>query len=212
MQRRRTRNYLPPFPDQIGRALSLVGWNVLLVILGLILIGVVGEVWLRSTMPFLISRYPKRFDPDVGLLGKPNTEVRWTNALDFWTVTQTNSLGFLDREPISPERAAASCHIVMIGDSFVEAKAVSLVDKFHIRLETLASHHLPHQNITSSAFGFGGSGPINQLAYYDKFASHLHAKLLVLEPGDFQDNSPILSTVRRNHPPELRASPHGRKG
>ena len=61
-------------------------------------------------------------------------EVRWTNGLDFWTVSRTNSPGFLDREPPDPERAAASRHVAVFGDSFVEAKEVAVADKFHVRL------------------------------------------------------------------------------
>ena len=50
----------------------------------------------------------------------PDMEMRFTNNLDFWTTARTNSLGFLDREPPDPDLAAASCHIAVIGDSFVE--------------------------------------------------------------------------------------------
>ena len=186
------------------RALRLVGWNVLLVVAGLVLIGLIGEAWLRLTTPFVGRHFPKRFVPNVGILGKPDTKVRWTNNLDFWTISRTNSLGFLDREPLSPEQAAASCHIAMIGDSFVEAKEVPLANKSHVRLEDLASRQLPRLNITTTAFGGGGTGQINQLPYYDEFVRHLYPKLLVLVfvSNDFQDNSPVLSTVQRDHAPD----------
>ena len=82
---------------------------------------------------------PYTFVPGVGVLFLPNVEVRATNHLDFWTVSRTNRWGFLDREPISPERAAESCHITVIGDSFVQAKQVPISDKFHVRLEDLAT-------------------------------------------------------------------------
>ena len=90
----------------------------------------------------------------------------------------------------------------MIGDSFVEAKQVPIVDKFHVRLEELAARHLPHLDITTSAYGQAGTGQINQLPYYDEFARHLSPKLVVLVfvPNDFENNSPVLSALRwRTH-------------
>ena len=147
-------------PRKFRRALRLAGWNALLIIAGLALIGLAGEAWLRSTMPFVASHAPTVFVPDVGMLRRPHTEIRWTNGLDFWTVSRTNHLGFLDREPPNPEQAAESCHITMIGDSFVEAKDVPIADKFHVRLEEMAARELPRLDVTTSAFGMGGTGQI----------------------------------------------------
>ena len=87
----------------------------MLLIAGLALIGLVGEAWLRATVLFVSNHRPLVFVPDMGLMLPPDTEVRWTNRLDFWTVSRTNLLGFLDREPPSLERAAESCHIAVIG-------------------------------------------------------------------------------------------------
>ena len=174
--------------------MRLVGWNALLLVAGLVLIGLAGEAWLRSTVPFRTSYRPTVFVPGVGLLLRPDTEVRWTNRLDFWTVSRTNSLGFLDREPPSPERAAEHCHIAMIGDSFVEAMEVPIAQKFHVRLEDLAARELPALAITTSAFGRGTTGQINQLALYDEYVRRLRPKLLVLVfvDNDFMDNSAFL--------------------
>lgn len=190
----------PPYPS----TLRLLGWNVLLLIVGLVIIAVSGEIWLRITTPFMYSPIPEYFHPKVGAIMKPNAEVRWTNSLDFWTISQTNSLGFLDREPPTPELAAANCHITMIGDSVVEAREVSIADKFHVRLEDLASRRLPRLNITTSAFGRRGTGQVNQLAYYDEFVRHLYPKLVVLVfvPNDFRNNSPILESVVERFSPE----------
>ncbi len=191
-------------PSRIRRALRVVGWNALLLAAGLALAAATVEVWLRLTSPFMSPSLPLHFFPGVGTLLKPNAEVRWTNRLDFWTVSRTNRLGFLDREPVSPERAAASCHIAMIGDSFVEAKEVPIADKSHIRLEELAARELPHLNVTTSAFGCTGTGQINQLPFYDEFARYPHPKLLVLVfvPNDFMDNSPVLDELDVGRDPE----------
>ena len=194
------------YPRKIRRVLRVIVYNVLFTFIGLGLIALTGEVYLRlkrSMMPFSTNRLPLHFVPKVGMILKPNAEVRRTNYRDFWTISRTNSLGFLDREPISPERAAESCHITMIGDSFVEASHVPIADKFRVRLEELAARHLPHLEITTSAFGISGTGQIQQLPLYEEFARKLSPKLVVLVfvRNDFSDNSPILTALRRGvHP------------
>ena len=174
--------------------MRLVGWNAVLLVAGLVLIGLAGEAWLRSTVPFRTSHRPTVFVPGVGILLRPDTEIRWTNGLDFWIVSRTNSLGFLDREPPSPERATEHCHIAMIGDSFVEAIEVPIAQKFHVRLEEMAARELLALAITTSAFGRGTTGQINQLALYDEYVRRLRPQLLVLVfvDNDFMDNSTAL--------------------
>ena len=188
-------DYASP-PGRFRRGLRLVGWNALLLVLGVTLIAMAGEAYLRLTMPFVTSSDPWEFEfvPNVGRLRPPNTEFRSTNLRDFWNISRTNSLGFLDREPPSSERAAATCHISMIGDSFVEAREVPIHDKFQVRLEELAADELPHLNVTTSAFGIGNTGQVQQLPFYDEYARLLHPKLLVLVfvQNDFADNAPIL--------------------
>ena len=96
-----------PLP-RIRYALRLIGWNVLLLMGILTLIAVVGEVYLRTTRPFVRNHASFRFVPRIGSVLEPNVEIRWTNMLDYRTISRTNSLGFLDREPPSPELAATS--------------------------------------------------------------------------------------------------------
>ena len=191
-------------PRKLRRALRLAGWNVLLLIAGLALIGLAGEAWFRATAPFGSKHMPQVFVPDVGMMLPPDTETRWTNHLDFWTVSRTNRLGFLDREPPHPERAAGSCHVTMIGDSFVEAKEVPIADKFQVRLEELAARELPALDVTTSAFGQGGTGQINQLAYYDEYARSLRPRLVVLVfvPNDYVNNFPLWTSLRTDLDPE----------
>ncbi len=207
MRDTRTRgvNLPPPQNRKLRRVLRLVGWNALVLVAGLTLVGAVAEVWLRLTMPFFVRDVPTmHFVPGVGLTYEPDVEVHWTNHRDFWTVSRTNSLGFLDREPVSAERAAASCHVAMIGDSFVEAREVPIVEKFHVRLEELAARELPHLDVTTSAFGFSGHGQIKQLPFYDEFARQLHPRLLVLVFvwNDFVNNATGLSALHRSLDPD----------
>ena len=183
--------------SKIRRVLFWVGGNVLLFALTWAFIAVVGEVWLRLQWPFPRTNQPLHFVPKVGRMLKPNAEVRSTNHLDYWTVSHTNSDGFLDREPIAAERAAASCHIALIGDSFVVAEEVPIADKSHVRLEALAARVLPDLGITAAAFGIRSTGQLNQLPLYDEFARRRRPKLLVLVVvfNDFFDNSSVLKSL-----------------
>ena len=171
---------------------------------GVALIGVVGETYFRLRTPFVKPYAPYLWSPTVGSIFRPNAEVRSTNGLDFWTISRTNILGFLDRESIGIERAAASCHIAMIGDSYVEAFQVPIADKFHVRLEELAAEELRHLDVTTSAFGISGTGQVNQLAFYDEFARYLRPALVVLVfvPNDFMNNAPILDGLNRGMYPD----------
>ena len=184
--------------------MRLVGWNAVLLVAGLVLIGLAGEAWLRSTVPFRTSHRPTVFVPGVGILLRPDTEIRWTNGLDFWTVSRTNSLGFLDRAPLSSGQATESCHITVIGDSFVEARRVHIREKFHVRLEELAARKLPHLDVTTSAFGVSHTGQINQLALYDEYVRRLRPKLVVLVfvPNDYIDNFPLWKAIQLGLDPE----------
>ena len=189
---------------RIRRVLRLVGWNALFLFGGLALIGVVGEAYWRLRAPFVETFRPYAWSPNVGSMYKPHAEVRWTNHLDFWTESRTNGLGFVDREPIGLERAAASCHVAMIGDSYVEALQVPIAEKFHVRLEELAAEELPHLDITTSAFGMPGTGQVSQLAYYDEFARYLRPALLILVfvNNDFMNNAPILEGLHQGMEPD----------
>ena len=186
-------------------ALRMAAWNALFVISGLLLIALIGEAYFRLTKPFINSSAPSQFVDGVGLIHEPNAELRFVNWYDdLYVSSRTNSLGFLDRQPVSPERAADGCHIAFIGDSFVEAKQVPIADKFHVRLEEMAERELPHLAITTQAYGIGGTGQINQLPFYDEYARHLNPKLLILifEVNDFTDNLIVTQALNYGADPD----------
>ena len=204
----------PPFensplpPCMHIRIMRVVALNALLIGVALALIAIAGEAYFRLIVVpdgYGFSVSPKdfvghnawRFVPNVGVMLEPNSEARFANHLDYWTITRTNGLGFLDREPISPERAAESCHVTIIGDSYIEAREVPIADKAQVKLEEIAARELPHLNITASAFGLTGYGQINQLAFYDEYARHLRPNVvaLVFVNNDFVDNSNILNAL-----------------
>ena len=185
-------------PPPILRSLRLVTGRILLFLIGIALSCAVLEISLRLKWPFLNREIHSHFHPKVGMIRKPNIEVRWTREhSEFFTVQRVNSLGFLDREPPSPEQRGTSCHITFIGDSFVEAKEVHPAEKFHIRLEQIADKELPDLNITTSAFGRANTGQINQFPYYDEFIKPLRPCVLVLVfvINDFANNHPVLQAL-----------------
>ena len=190
--------------------LRAVAWNLLLLAAGFAAIAGIGEAWLRLAHPFSEDREQWEFHPKAGMLLRPGAEIRKTDKHEFWTVSRANSLGFADREPIDPQRAAESCHVAVIGDSFVAAFEVPVEEKFHVVLENLAAAALPDLDVTAQAWGRPASGQIEQLPYYDEFARRLRPKLvlLVFAPNDFADNTPLLATA---HPYRGREGWRGRK-
>ena len=185
---------------RIHRVLRLLGRSAFLLVVGVALAALAGEAWFRLTVPFMTSTLSAEFVPNVGYVRPPNTEIRATNGLDYWNVSRTNSLGFSDRDPPSPERAKATCHVSMIGDSIVEALQVPIHRKLQVRLEELAADRLPRLDVTTSAFGMANTGQIQQLPFYDEYARRLHPRLLVLVfvNNDFYNNAPVTVGSRRS--------------
>ena len=183
---------------------SVVGWNVLFLSVGAALIFIDWEAWFHLREPFTEARRSTRFEPGVGLLYEPGAEARWTSHDEFWVAQRANRWGFLDREPLTPEQAAQTCHIAIIGDSFVEAMEVPVADKFHVRLEELAARALPRLNISTSAYGRRATGQVNQLPFYDEYARSLRPKLVVLVfvQNDFMDNHRLLAAVFQGWDPD----------
>ena len=201
-------------PRRIAR---LLGWNALILFILLALAAGGAEAYLRLSAPrppaFPESYLPIRLVPGAGVIRPPHTEIHYTNERDFWQTSRTNSLGFLDREPPSPGRAAESCHVTLIGDSYVEALEVPIADKAQVRLEELAAREAPELDVTASAFGHRATAQISQLAFYDAFARHLSPDVVVLAAvrNDLWGNSVAIQAWRDgfhpDHPPWLYARP-----
>lgn len=189
-----------PSRSSFRGAWRLAFWNTLLVLAALLLVLAACEVYFRLTVPFVRSSWATEFVPGVGLLYEPHTVFRSTNGVDYWTESKVNSLGFLEREPLPPERAEESCHIAIIGDSFIEANEVILAKRFPVRLEEFAKRDLPELDVTTSAFGRTGSGQIQQIPFYDSYARKMNPDLLILVFvfNDIYDNS---SFLRNLNPP-----------
>ena len=191
---------------RVRTIVRVAGWNLLGSAFVCLLIGTAFEAWFRLIGPFWtplvdLGQQPGywRFVPGVGLLRPPHRELHYSDGRDYWTVQRANRWGFLDREPIDPDRAAESCHIAVIGDSFVEAKEVPISDKLQVVLEEMAAREAPHLDVTTSAFGISGTAQMSQLAFYDRYARRLKPDLviLVLILNDFDGNDP------RRRPPRV---------
>ena len=181
--------------------LGVLGVGLLLPFVGVGVLALAGEVWLRRSFPFVANRIPLRFVPGVGVLPEPHEEVQWTDLHQFWTISRTNRLGFLDREPVTPERAASSCHIALLG-AMVDGREVEAPDRVQVQLEALAARERPDLDLTTSAFGMGGTSQVPQIPIYDAFVRPLRPKVVVLQaaPNAFVRNSGALTEISSGAP------------
>ncbi len=186
----------------------LPGVAVTLVVLGVLAWG--GELYLRAKLPFNEIIWAAQFDERFGWNFTPGTTVKFTNHTEFWTLTEVNSIGFLDRPPPSPEKRPGVCRIAFIGDSYIEAAHVPIDKKFHVVFERLAMQQSQDgQAFETVAVGQSGTGQFNQLPFYDIFARQFTPDVVVLvfTGNDFANNSAVLESVRYGwhplHPPKL---------
>ncbi len=181
------------------RAWRVAAWNFLLLAGAVVMAAIAGEAWLRATKPFVRSGFSEDWTPGVGDHFQPHSEVRWTNLFDYWTVSRTNRFGFLDREPPSLERARASCHVAVVGDSFVAGREVPVADRVQVRLEEMAARRLPSADVTTTGWGVPDSGQIQQLSFWDTWIRRFSPKLVVLVLGghDMLDNKRRVNDGRR---------------
>jgi hypothetical protein len=203
------------------RAVRWIRENVMPPLIGTLIVflalAAIEEVYFRITTPFVESKWPSKFDPQIGFLFEPGAELRYTNHLDFWASERINSLGFADRE-LNPDMLHRGCHVAFIGDSMVEAAQVPNDEKVQVVLEKKASAMYPEWHLTTSAFGYSGTGQLNQLPFYDSFVHNLRPKLVILvfAGNDFANNSSVLEALRNgwhpDHPPRLFARRDPRTG
>lgn len=198
----------------MGRSLRVLVANALWAAVGLAAVGAAFEIALRARAPFMSPPAPVVFRPEAGFVKPPDTELRASNNLDYWQVSRVNSLGFLDREPPSPERAAASCHLTILGDSFIEAREVPITSKVQVRLEELAAAERPDLDLTTSAFGLWDTGQVQQLAFFDAYARPLEPKAVVLALvlNGLRNNSSLLRGIRHGWDPERLPQTSARRG
>ncbi|MGU3496849.1 hypothetical protein ACLBXM_22625 [Xanthobacteraceae bacterium A53D] len=163
------------------------------------LIALAGEAYFRSTRPFLTTEWPLTFVDDVGLLITPGGTIRDTNNIDYWSQQTANAEGFLAD---LPQETPNACRVALIGDSFVQAVQVPIEDKIGARLIALgAQKKLP---LAVGAYGYGGTGQLNQLPFYDRYARAFAPRVVVLVyvANDFANNSAALESIRSGIDPD----------
>ena len=168
----------------------------------LLVAAVLMEAYLRWRIPFTETEWPVRFDPELGLFIQPNTRIRATDHLNFWVEQTSNSLGFLDREPVVP-KPDGMFRVLVIGDSFVEASEVGYDEKMHVLLEARLRGALGTDKVDTVAFSRSGTGQSNQLSFYNGHGTDIDADLVVLlfYANDFGDNSTLLASAMNGWDP-----------
>ena len=177
----------------------------LLQVLGTILVlYLLLEVWARLFPPKDQNIWPLVQNPAVGTTFQPNARVVLTNGLDFHVEARSNEVGFLDR-PLPPiARTPDSCRIAFIGDSMIEAAQVPIRQKVQVELQRLLEARRPGLKVETMAFGFSGTGQLNQLGYLETFVRPRKPDLVVLTfvSNDFANNSALLEAIRVGWHPE----------
>ena len=179
------------------------GVTICLVLAVLLIVG--SEVYTRTNDMFPRDRavWPSEFVPGLGWRFRPGAEVVWTNDINYWTRSRSNSIGFLDKEPAIP-KPPGTFRIMVIGDSMVQAVEVSLEQRLQIGLEQLLQRDFPQRKFDVVAQGYSGTGQANQLPFFERFNDQLKPDLLVLvvATNDLANNSPLLEAIRYGWHPE----------
>ncbi|MTJ92701.1 MAG: hypothetical protein F8N36_07540 [Desulfovibrio sp.] len=178
--------------------------------LGLIIIVcAAGEIYLRMVKGIKNSSTLLETVPQIGNIYTPNSTVHWTNYTDFSVTEQVNSLGFVDREPPVSKKQPNEVRIAFIGDSFVESLQVHNNQKSHVILEKWLNSKNSKYKFTAAAYGYSGTGQVNQLPYYDFFAKEFRPDyvVLVIVSNDFSDNCPVHVALRNGWDPEHNPRP-----
>lgn len=191
--------------------------NILLAIASLTLSLFAIELVFRWRYPMRHDSLHSIFDPRVGLVFKPGSDVRHTNYTDYAVTQRVNSLGFLDREPFGAKKPG-TFRILALGDSYVEAQQVPIADKFHVLVEGMLAKRYPERRFETAAFGRSGAGTAAELAYYETYGRAFHPDLVVVVfvHNDFADSSPLLESIKYGwlpeHPPWPLFEPEGNGG
>lgn len=171
----------------------------LLQVLGtLLVLFFVLEAWARLFPPKDVNVWPLVQNPDVGTTFRPNARVVLSNGLDFHVEETSNEAGFLDRSLPPIEKTDGVCRIAIIGDSFVEAAQVPVREKVQVQLQRLLESEKPGRKVETMAFGFSGTGQLNQLGYLQTFVRPRKPDVIVLVfvSNDFANNSALLEAIR----------------
>ncbi|MDO8648452.1 MAG: hypothetical protein Q7R81_01585 [Candidatus Peregrinibacteria bacterium] len=118
----------------------------------------------------------RTFDPELGLVNEPNAQ--WTiHTPEFTTTMETNSRGFRGPEmPTAPK--SDELRILFLGDSFVEAKQVPLVERFVEQVGGLLSQRT-RKAVLFRALAVGGAEPSREYLFYDRIGEAFDPDIVV---------------------------------
>lgn len=147
------------------------------------------EIGLRWIMP---APEPTRFSEHTGWRGNPH-ETKILNTDGYEHTLKLNSLGMHDTEhPF--EKPADTYRILMLGDSFVEARQVTEDETAHQVLEDLLNESSTGKRYSVISAGVPAWGTSQQLLYYKSEGRLFEPDLVLLMfylGNDVTDNLPV---------------------
>jgi lysophospholipase L1-like esterase len=180
----------------LGPGLAIVAAMAMLLLAG-------AEIYLRATEKFPQRHivWPVTFVPEAGVVFKPNSVVKFTNGVEFWTQETTNSLGYMDHEPVLP-KPPDTFRILLVGDSIIEALQVPLRDKTQTVLADALHKAYPDRKIDVVAISRSGLGQGSELGLYKAHTSiRPDLVILMFVANDFANNSILLESIRSGFDP-----------
>jgi hypothetical protein len=166
--------------------------TVVLAIIGLVASFFVAEGATRLVRPLSTVEY--RVDPEIGQILLANQQARWVGQ-DYDVRVSTNSAGFHDIEH-QLMKPSGVYRIVVLGDSFIEALAVSIENGFTQQLESRLRDHVQKKRVEVINLGVSGIGPAQYLRILERkgLAYEPDLVLMAIYPeNDFWDSYERLS-------------------
>lgn len=166
---------------------------MLLIGFGLIIGTILCEIGLRvAGISFPVF---DTFDANLGKRLRPGKEGWYRKEGEAYL--KINSLGFRDGEH-TLAKPNGVFRIVVLGDSFTEARQVALKDTFWKQCEKLLEddERLSGRQIETIGFGVGGYGTTEALLTYERYAAQFNPDLVILAfttGNDIANNSVIIS-------------------
>ena len=164
------------------------------------------EYYMHATgkFPKTMMTWPVTFSPETGVVFKPHSIVRYTDGVEFWSEDTTNSLGFLDNEPVIP-KPDGTFRILLVGDSIVEALQVPVAKKTQTNLAAAFRKAYPDRKVDVFAVARSGFGQGSQLGIYNA-SRRINPDLVILMfvSNDFANNSILLELIRSGFGPDHR--------
>ena len=123
------------------------------------------------------------------VLHVPNADVRYARS-EFDHRIRINSIGLRDREVAIP-KPAGTFRVLVLGDSYAEAKQVPLEEAFSERLEASLAAAYPGRRHEVVNGGVSGYGTADELRFYEILGRRLEPDAVVLAfaaGNDLEDN------------------------